>query len=298
MWHYDAFSEPRTFDVSYTFQGLTRVYDDVADVNLQVWGDEWDVELAQLQADVTIPGVGTKEDVYVWGHPATVDGFTELKGDGSGATLTAANIAPGRWVEMRTVFPTSRLDPAPADAQIEEGLGLPEILEEEQANIVAVERDRARMRFIRTNLPWLIPGAMVLALLPAGLVMFFIWRKHGREPVVPPVPEHIHEPPGDVPPAMVTALLESGYAKASGDAFTATLFDLIRRKHIEAWPVTTVRKTWGGLRQEDLSDLSIKVLDKPDEKLTPFEKEVREAMVHAATASGKERLLLSDLEGR
>ncbi|MGH2752941.1 MAG: DUF2207 family protein, partial [Actinomycetota bacterium] len=294
VWHYEAFGETRTFDVGYTIRGLAEAYEDVVDVNLQVWGDEWGVELSRLRADITIPGDGTKEDVFVWGHPATVDGFTELKEDGSGATLTAANIAPGRWVEMRTVFPVDRIDPAPADARVRDGLGLPGILEKEGADIAAAERDRSRMRFVRQGLPWLIPLAILLALIPAGIVSFFIWRRHGREPTVPPVPEHIHEPPGDVPPAMVTALLDSGYSKASGDAFTATLFDLIRRGHIEAFSTTTVRKTWAGLKQEELSDLSVRMLDKPEERLTPFEKEVRDALTHAM--DGKERLLLSDLE--
>ena len=40
VWHYQAFSELRTFTVGYRFRGLSVAYDDVVDVNLKVWGDE------------------------------------------------------------------------------------------------------------------------------------------------------------------------------------------------------------------------------------------------------------------
>ena len=39
--------------------------------------------------------------------------------------------------------------------------------------------------------------------------------------------------------------------------FTATLFDLIRRGVYTAKPVTTEKKTWGGLRSQDIADLEL-----------------------------------------
>ena len=38
VWHYAANNERRTFDISYRFRGLAVAYDDVVDVNLNVWG--------------------------------------------------------------------------------------------------------------------------------------------------------------------------------------------------------------------------------------------------------------------
>ncbi|HEX2294739.1 MAG TPA: DUF2207 domain-containing protein, partial [Actinomycetota bacterium] len=43
VWHYEATDEERTFTVSYTLIELAEAWDDVVDVNLRVWGDEWDV---------------------------------------------------------------------------------------------------------------------------------------------------------------------------------------------------------------------------------------------------------------
>ena len=41
MWRYQAEDEARTFTIRYRFTGLAVGYDDVVDVNLKVWGDEW-----------------------------------------------------------------------------------------------------------------------------------------------------------------------------------------------------------------------------------------------------------------
>ena len=48
VWHYQASSEQRRFRVHYRLRGVPTAYDDVVDVNLKVWGDEWDVGLGQL----------------------------------------------------------------------------------------------------------------------------------------------------------------------------------------------------------------------------------------------------------
>jgi uncharacterized membrane protein len=56
VWHYAAFSEQRTFEVAYRMTGVTKVYDDVVDVQLQVWGDEWDVPLGRVTASLEHPG--------------------------------------------------------------------------------------------------------------------------------------------------------------------------------------------------------------------------------------------------
>ena len=42
VWHYGAVDELRTFTVHYRMRGLAVAYDDVVDVNLKVWGSEWD----------------------------------------------------------------------------------------------------------------------------------------------------------------------------------------------------------------------------------------------------------------
>ena len=49
----------RTFTISYRFRGLAVAYDDVVDVNLKVWGDEWAAPLGDLRATLTLPAPPT-----------------------------------------------------------------------------------------------------------------------------------------------------------------------------------------------------------------------------------------------
>lgn len=114
VWHYSAFSENRTFTVSYTLNGLTVVYDDVAHVYLQVWGDEWKVPLEHLTARVILPEpVSAPDKVRIWGHPASVPGQTKRDPNGRGASLEADAVPAGRFVEMSLVFPRELLTAGP-----------------------------------------------------------------------------------------------------------------------------------------------------------------------------------------
>jgi uncharacterized membrane protein len=289
VWHYRASSEQRTFRIEYTVRGLVMAHSDVADLNLRVWGDEWTVPLDHLEAEITLPRAAPGE-VRVWGHARLLDveGETALKPDGTGATLTASSVAPGNWVEMRVVFPRTVLGAGAPGAQSSPGAGLETILAEERGYAELAEADarrraddERRVRSLLDRLPWLLMLGLVAATAPAGVVGTGIWWRYGREPRVAAAPRHVFEPPGDDPPAMVAALLDPGHAKVPGDAFAATLFDLIRRGYLDAMPTMTEKQTWGGLRREDVSDIAISRTSKPGADLRPFEAEALDAVMHA-----------------
>ncbi|HWH05064.1 MAG TPA: DUF2207 domain-containing protein, partial [Gaiellaceae bacterium] len=50
VWHYRAADDARTFRLQYRLSGVAVAYDDVVDVNLKVWGDEWQQRLSRLTA--------------------------------------------------------------------------------------------------------------------------------------------------------------------------------------------------------------------------------------------------------
>ena len=55
VWHYRATDEARTFTITYRMTGLAVAYDDVVDVYLKVWGDEWAVGLDHLESRMILP---------------------------------------------------------------------------------------------------------------------------------------------------------------------------------------------------------------------------------------------------
>ncbi len=290
VWHYSAFNEVRTFTVRYTLRHGVTAHDDVVDANVQVWGDEWSVGLDLLNARMIIPKGSETGDVRVWGHPATVEGATELDAKDRGASLYAIDVPAQQWVELRVVFPRSLLSAEAPDAIPQTGDGLPAILAEEKANAESAARAaRLRAAVIR-----LLPLIALIAFVPGLLIAIFIWRRFGREPDIEPVFGHVMEPPTNDPPALIPALLEPGHQRATGNAFAATLFDLIRRKHLDAMVVNTVRSTWGGLKTDDVTDLGIKVMARDESDLSGFDKIAKDAMQHLQGSS--EHVLLSTIK--
>ncbi|MEX0699912.1 MAG: DUF2207 domain-containing protein, partial [Acidimicrobiia bacterium] len=263
VWHYRSFGETRTFTLRYTMLGLAKAADDVVDVYLQVWGDEWKEPLDQLTASMTLPGPAVPGDALVWGHPASVAGSTSLGSDQARPTLEASNIPPGQFVEMRVVFPRTLLTSTTGAAVIQ-GDRLEDIRNEE---LELVEADQRRAGLVRA----LAIGLLALIFLPGLIGVIYIYFRYGREPAITYDREYEQEPPSDLPPAEVGALMSQG--SVDERQFTATLFELIRRGVIGARPVTVERETWMGLRSEDISDLELSLTGK-EEGLTVYEAEV------------------------
>ena len=251
VWHHSSFSEQRTFQITYTMTGLAIAYDDVVDVNFQVWGDQWAVGLDRLDARMTLPAAATVEqaDVRVYGHPYSVDGSTTL---GAGQTFLEANNVPAyQWVELRTVFPRELL--ASTDmATVVAGNGLDGIIAEED-EFAREASDAATAQ--RTGIIWGSILALAFSVGLGGLV----YLGYGREPKVDYDREYEQEPPTDLKPAEVGALLSQG--AVTEHEFTATMFDLIRQGAIKATPSQVERSTWGGLRNETITDLVLELTD-------------------------------------
>jgi uncharacterized membrane protein len=253
VWHYQAFSEARTFTVSYRLSNLAVAYDDVVDVDLNVWGDQWDQSLQQLTAELTLPGAASGPSWRVWGHPVSVRG--DVIREPERALLRAVDVPPHQFVEMRAVFPRSLLT-STGGARVRTGTALPQIVAEEAANAAAFERDQEKIHSALDHLPRTILILLAAALLPAFAVLAATYWLFGRERKTGYDREYEQEPPSDLEPALVPPLLRQSPTVGSLE-FTATLFDLIRKGRYKAEPVTTQKSTWGGLRQEDIADLEI-----------------------------------------
>jgi uncharacterized membrane protein len=120
----------------------------------------------------------------------------------------------------------------------------------------ALGRDQVRIEDAKAHLLRSLCLLGLLSVLPAALIVGFVYWRFGREVHVDYDREYEQEPPGDLEPALVTTLLHQGGQVDSLD-FTATLFDLIRRGVYKATPVSTVRPVWSGLRHDEVADLEI-----------------------------------------
>ena len=285
VWHYQAVSERRTFTITYRFRGLAVAYDDVVDVDLNVWGKNWPVGVARLTAEILLPRETPLDRAYrVYGHPAWVHGTVERTPNE--ARLEASVIPPKQFVEFRVTFPRRLLSSA-AGTRLVGGPGLQKIIDGEEQGRAATERDRKQIDDAVHHIGRTILYLLLLGVGPALLLIALTWLVYGRERPAAYDREYEQEPPSDAEPALVPPLLRQETTPGSYE-FTATLFDLIRRGRYHATPVTTQKKVWGGLRHEDIADLEVSHGDETLE-LAPFERPVEE-IVNVTLADGPERL--------
>ena len=280
VWHYQASNETRSFRIHYRLRGVATAYDDVVDVNLKIWGDEWETGLGRLTGTLHAPG----EIERAWGHPVSVRGDVTL--DGRRATLRALDIPAGQFVELRALVPR-RFFTSTDGMKVEEGLGLEKIVAEERADAAAYEHDQKKIDDALHNLRRTVTILLALALLPALVLMMFVWGRYGRERATGYDREYEQEPPTDTEPALVPGLLAQGGTAGSLE-FTATLFDLIRRGRYKADPVTTERKIWGGLETQQVADLELSLGD-VEKPIEGFEAPVA-SVVDGLVVTGPERL--------
>ena len=179
VWHFNAPSEDRTFTVAYRITGLAVAYDDVVDVNLKVWGDQWPVGLTELHASTFLPRRTKLGPAYrVWGAPEYVRGAVARTP--THTKLLAVDIPQQQFVELRTVFPR-RLLTSTAGAKVVHGNGLQKILADEHGSAASFESDRRNIQDAKDH-----PGRTILILAalglgPALLVLLGVYFLFGRE---------------------------------------------------------------------------------------------------------------------
>ncbi len=284
VWHYAAVSQARTFTIRYRLRGLVVAHDDVVDVNLQVWGDEWRTGLGQLRATLLLPGGAPPGRSFrAWGHPVHVRGDVALTA--GRVNLRALAVPAGQFVELRAVFPR-RLLATTAGARVEPGRALPQILAEEREDASGYERDRDRIAGALDHVGRTLLLLLALAFGPALLVLLAIYLIYGRERPAAYDREYEQEPPSALEPALVPPLLRQS-PRVGALEFTATLFDLVRRGHYAAKPITTERSTFAGLRHQTIADLELSRGDPVP--LAPFERPVAE-VVDAVLEGGSHAL--------
>ncbi len=279
VWYFDARDQTRAFTISYTLRGVAVAYDDIVDVNVKVWGDQWAEPLFRLVGIETAPG----RILRAWGKPVWVRGDVELVG--TRATLRAVNVPAEQFVELRTLVPRAAFS-STTGMRVEGGNAFDRIVEEERADAERYQTDRDRIDALKAH-P-LRTGLIVLGLatIPALLVVWLVFWFMGRERRTGYDREYEQEPPTETEPALVPTLLRQG-GEAGSYEFTATLFDLIRRGVYRAEPTVTEKSTWGGLRSEAISDLEISAGE--DRELRAWERDVAD-VVDGVLDGGAERL--------
>ena len=210
-------NETKTFTLSYSLTNAITSYNDVAEFYWKVIGDGWGAKTDSVEVVIHLPDKVLIDQIYVWGH-GPLNGMGEIV-DGSTAKFSVKNLPAKKFVEVRILFPSSIIVSGPRESKI--------VLE----GIKQDEKSFQEKTVISQRIK--VGGLIVLGIILFGWIIFWyrMWYKHGRD-YYPGIPKYVHDPPSKLEPALVEALVTQG-ENITGNAFSATILDLARKKYIK-----------------------------------------------------------------
>ena len=218
VWHYEAESEDRVFQVDYDVTGVVEAYDDVIYVPWGVWGSQWQFNLDDLHAEIALAG-SDAEPEDAWLRPRGLGVEPEL-GPGS-ASADVERLPAGEEAAMTALFRRSAVSSVNG-ATVEAGDGLEKIVAEEDRITDDQGLISKAAAFIGENVIAVEIVWTLLVLLAAANLY-----ARAREGRVDDVPKYLPEPPGDDSPALAYAYANEG--EFDDRLVLATLLDLVDR---------------------------------------------------------------------
>ena len=210
-----------TFIYEYTIKGAVTQYSDISELNWRLFEyAEGKVEYAQI--NVTFPENSfDKSNVYVWGHGLT-DGTISIVSNNR-VEMEISNIKDGEFPEFRIlmkndIFPNVENK----NIVINDSINKAVILDYE-----ADLSDLYNQRILVANILLYSSFGLVILMLGIGVLVYF---KYDKEYEAVFDGDYYRELPSDDTPASLSYLFYM--EKIVDETITATLLDLIRRKHI------------------------------------------------------------------
>lgn len=285
--YYRAEDQTRTYTFAYRVIGGITKYQDVAELNWRFIGTGWDKPARNVSVTVNLPDSAPEGELLAWGHGPLSGNVTIL--DSQTVLLDTPTLGASEMLEGRIVFPADFILGAavPEEALQRIRDDEAELQRKTDEEIAINERNKQLLLYYLLGF---IPAVIV------GWLLFYwrVWRQFGKDHAVGPLPKYLHEPPSKRIPATVPVLLGQG-AKPSTNAFTATIFDLARRRFLK---IEDERQVKSGLFGAKIKYKSFLILRNPDYKndttLRPVEREIIEWIFDKA-AKGAERIAFDDL---
>lgn len=212
--------EEKTVVYRYQIPEIVVNYQDVAEFNHKVIGENWEDPIENIEITIQLPEPVSNNELRAWGHGA-LTGTVALEGNQT-VKLTVDENPSNQFVESRVIFPADVTASNPN--QVDE-LALDRIIAQEQQ----LEDDmNARSRMMI----WI---AVILTILSAVVTLAgFIWTRklaNRKDKAIADVPEYLYELPSDITPAVMFSALNNQLPRSVD--LTATIMDLARKKQIK-----------------------------------------------------------------
>lgn len=229
-WEYQAQDTTRRFLLRYRIRNAVQRYTDVAQCYWKAIEDDH-APLKEVRITLIPPSPSPKL-FKVFVHSKAAPGRLNIAPDLSWAEIVQRDIPTDSYVEVRAM-----LDPATfPTAPLQTGNRYKSFLEEERRFAERELREaQRRERIARMMGWWIIIEIPIAILLSLGLIGYLVanYKRYGREPELPEI-EYEREPPRDLPPAVVPAILSQSKALPQQvvRGFSATVLEAARLGYV------------------------------------------------------------------
>lgn len=227
----------------YDFINVIKLYNDVATLQYNLWGDEWSVDLGRLNTYVYLNDGNSINNSFsnnnsnnniisnsisnnsisnniidYWLNPK--DFVLSEKWNNNTLEVSTKKINSGNIFELRMLLPKDYFN-NPIYASIYGGNGKENFLDLQKAY-------ENEYNFFSSLYNVLIVIMIILAGIPLLIYLLF-----GREPKISYQGIYEREPPTNDPPAVVNALYKGNVGSTDMDGFKATILDLVNKKYLK-----------------------------------------------------------------
>lgn len=290
----DNSSATRKYQISYTVEDAVEKYSDYAQLYWQFVGEDFEISSSKITGTITLPtDAKNKDQIKVWGHTEDLNGEIYAR-EQNKIIFEVNNFRAGRYVEVRTLFPTDMI--ISSTRGDESKTILDEVVEEETIWANEANSRRAMKNFIN----WAIVIAIDIALIflcllfiknmiknmkrlknlkkfiPTEDILYF--REMPRENSTPAEAIYMYK--------KIKSELQSNDL---GKVFSATLLDLKLKKIIDFQVIKD---------QKAKEVITIKILDKAasGNLENKDEKTILDFLLGAFTVNNKEEITVKELQ--
>ncbi|BDZ67313.1 DUF2207 domain-containing protein [Methanobacterium ferruginis] len=248
--------------IEYDFVNVVKIYNDVAGLQFKLWGEDWDVDVGKLTANIHLK---SEDGVKYWLNPPYF--VADSSWQNSTLQVISTPISSGNWFEVRMAIPKDQFQTNPPYAQQVDMEGL--------AEMERIQNDYAN----EINFKGALYSVLAILMVLSTIIPVIIYYKYGREPKISYQAEYERDLPTDDSPAVVNAICGSGFGKRVGepdmDGFRATIMDLINRKYL------LIKNIPSRADEFDESSLSLQINEKKDlSQLNYFEHDVMNFLLY------------------
>ena len=197
----------------YKYNKLVKMHNDVAELQLKTWGDQWDSRVDKLTTYITIP---SNDDVQLWNNPP--DYVEQSEWVNSTTLKTQLSIPSHTQYEQRLLIPKSEFKPS--DNYFTTGLDAKDQINRDQEKYAS---DRQFEQTVSSIVNTLLG---ILFFVPLAIYAFY-----GREPKIDYKSEYEYDTPTDDSPLFVNNVVIGNVGDFDVNAYNATILDLIERKY-------------------------------------------------------------------